>query len=231
MKLKFALAAATLIAAQSASSATLQLEYSGSAAGYERVNLIEVPVDVAGDLTRVSAGGFAMNDMADGGLGDFIAWCLDLGAFLGTSGTHEYETTETPFGNGGVSLLAAGMQRIANVFNANFGDDITANSTNSAAFQLALWEVVYDSDFNIDTGAFNASSNADVEAAAAGYLDAAANYSGASLYDLTYLESTAPNRRQNLVTAELAPVPLPATGLMLMGAIGGIAAMKRRKKA
>ena len=70
-----------------------------------------------------------------------------------------------------------------------------------------------------------------MELAATSYLQAAKDYTGTNKFDLTYLESTAQNRRQNLVTADLAPVPLPAAGLMLLAALGGLAATKRRKPA
>lgn len=232
MKLKFALAAAALMTAQSASAATLQLSYDSSAAGYRTVVLNEVPVAVAGGLTRVSAGGFNMVDSTPGGLGAFVAFCLDLGAFLGTSGDHEYETTDAPFGNSGVNLVGAGIGRIASIFNANYSDAVTSNRDSSAAFQMALWEAVYDDDMNIDTGLFQASSTTDaVNDLASEFLAAADGYTGPNLWDLSFLESTASNRRQNLVTAAPSAVPLPASGLLLLAAFGGLAAARRRKTA
>lgn len=231
MKIKLALAAATMLFAHSASAATLNLTYDGSASGYRVVTFGAAPVAPAGGQSRVYAGGFDMQDSTPGGLGDFVAWCLDIAAYLGTSGSHEYETTDTPFGNGGAFLGTAGMSRIASVFNANFGSSVTSSANNSAAFQLALWESVYDDDNSISTGAFRASASSQVEAITAGYLTAAANYSGPSNWDLTYLESTATNRRQNLVTAAPSPVPLPASGLMLLAAVGGLVVSRRSKGA
>ncbi|PUB19057.1 hypothetical protein DFP92_101648 [Yoonia sediminilitoris] len=87
-----------------------------------------------------------MTDSTPGGFGDFVAWCLDIAPYLGTTGTHAYETTETAFSNGGVLLGDAGLSRIASVFNANYGSDVTSTANNSAAFQLALRESVYDTD-------------------------------------------------------------------------------------
>ncbi len=234
-KLAAAAVAVTMIAGSSWA-APISLKYNGSAAGYRTVTLNTVPVPVAGGLTQVSAGGFNMSDTTQNGLGDFVAWCLDLGAFLGTSLEYGYAATTTPFQNGGVNLVPVGMARVQSIFDANFSDtffsdpDVQVNRAKSAAFQLSLWEVVYDGDWDITEGLFQASASQDVETLAAGYLQAAMNWTGGSSWDLTYLESTDASRRQNLVTAAPSPVPLPATGIMLLAAIGGLAAVRKKRR-
>ncbi len=234
-----ATAVAVTMIAGSSWAAPISLKYNGSAAGYSTVTLNSVPVPVAGNLTRVSAGGFNMSDTTPNGLGDFIAWCLDLGAFLGTSGEQGYAATTNPFQNGGVDLMAAGMARVQSVFDANFSDTFLSgpnaqvNRTKSAAFQLSLWEAVYDDDWDITMGGFQATAGQGVEDLAESYLLAAMNWTGGSNWDLTYLESTGTDasRHQNLVTAAPSPVPLPASGIMLLAAIGGlVAARKKRRK-
>ncbi len=234
MKREILLSLATVFASQAATAGTLDLSYNGAAApGYGVVTIDTVLVDVAGHDTTVYAGGFDMYDSSLGGLEDFVAWCLDLGAYLGTSGSYGYETTETPFQNGSQQLLAAGMARVSSLFDANYSDAITATTDSSAAFQVALWEAVYDDDMNIGTGGFQVTGSDNVESLASGYLAAAAAYSGPSQFDLTYLESDGEGtaRRQNLVTATPtpAPVPVPASGLMLLAAVGAGAAMRRRQ--
>lgn len=235
LKLAAATVAAATLMTSGAGASPISLSYNGPTAGFGTVDLDQVPVAVAGNQTQVSAGGFNMTDTS-GGLGDFIAWCLDLGAYLGTSGANAYQATNSPFQNGGADLLAAGMARVQAIFDANYGASVESDQDSSTGFQLALWEAVYDTDMNIGTGAFQASSSFEVEAAAEAYLTAAMNYSGKNIWELTYLESVAQSpelRRQNLVTASLAPVPLPASGIMMIVAIGGFGAVarKRRKKA
>ena len=105
--------------------------------------------------------------------------------------------------------------------------------TNSAGFQVALWNAVYDEDWSVSDGEgsfYQTTSSDGVRAAANGFLSDAFAYNGGQKYTLTFLESTeTPTRSQNLVTA--TPVPLPAAGLMLLTALGGMLFGRRRKKA
>jgi hypothetical protein len=210
----------------------VSLQYNGAAAGgYETVYLDALPGVIVGANAsgnrNVSAGGFDMNDTS-GLLGSsFVAWCLDLGSYLGQSGVHGYETTTNPFTNS-VNLAGAAMARVKAVFNANFDNTINASTVSSAGFQVALWEAVYEG-YDVTSGDFQASGNAGVVAAATGYLNAAMAYTGGNNWNFTFLQSTAASRRQNLVT--VSPVPVPAAGLMLLTALGGLVAARRRKKA
>ena len=222
---------ATICAAQTASASTIDITYVSAASGYSAATIDAPTVALAGDNTRVLAGGFQMSSDEDGALSSFVAWCLDLGAWLGTKGPHAYKVRETPYENDGQTVDAGAMSRIQSVFSANYNDAVPASTDSSAAFQLALWEALYDTDMNLSSGYFKATADdAHVGGIAAGYLTAAANYAGTNLFDLTFLESQAEPRSQNLVTAtELAPVPLPASSLLLLAGMGGLAAMKRRK--
>ncbi len=231
MKFAATTAVAALISTTAWAGTISTLEYNGSAAGYRTVTLDAVPVPVANNLTNVSAGGFDMNDTTGGQGSSFIAWCLDLGAFLGTSGSHDYMHTSNPFQNGGVNLMEAGIARIQALFNANYGNpDVTSDRDTSAGFQLALWELVYDTDYDIETGAFQASASDAVENIAGEFLTAAQTYIGGDRWRLTFLESQGQGaaRKQNLVT--VSPVPLPASGIMLIAAVGGLVAARKRRK-
>src|SRR6056297_2273236 len=75
--------------ASTASASTLSLTYHGATSGNDRetVMINEAPPAFpgSGDWPRtVGAWGFKMKD-SSGLLGDFVAWCLDVGDFLSTS--------------------------------------------------------------------------------------------------------------------------------------------------
>ena len=114
------------------------------------------------------------------------------------------------------------------MFDANYGSVDLGNSTEAAAFQMALWNALYDVDLLVGAGAFSVTSlTAGATAQADAYLLAAASYAGGQRYSMTFLESLSGG--QNLVT--VAPIPLPATALLLVGALGGLGALRRRRKA
>ena len=105
----------------------------------------------------------------------------------------------------------------------------------AAAFQLSLWEVAYDDDFNLLSGAFRGEGHGSfakaISSTASGFLTAAKAYTGAGRYDLTFLESRDRQTRQNLVTATpAAPVPLPAALPLMAAGLGGLAALHLRRR-
>ncbi|MGH1424800.1 MAG: VPLPA-CTERM sorting domain-containing protein [Pseudooceanicola sp.] len=241
-----AFASATLVAGVSSASA-VTLSYTGQTTGnsYYTSKITRSPVNVAGSSgssTKVIAGGLNMTSSSS--LGNFVAWCLDLEHFL--KPVSNYVVTTNPFSNTG-TIGAAGIARIQSVFDANFASVNAADLKQSAAFQLALWEALYDGNsFSLTSGLFKArgyfggsftSTATQISSLAAGYLSNAQGYLGAKVWDLTFLESTASGRHQSqaLVTVTMAPppvpeVPLPAGGVLLVTALGGIAAVRRRRK-
>ena len=88
------------------------------------------------------------------------------------------------------------------------------------------------SDLFADDGPFAVSNNASVIAKANEYLVAASEYDGKRAYRLSFLESSSDSANksahQNLVT--VSPVPLPAAGLLLLAAFGGLGVAARRRK-
>lgn len=208
------------LGAAAASSAPINISYQ-SAGVFGAGNLqqtIRVHTPGAGYDGRVRAGLFHLT--GDSGLGDFVAFCVDLAQFL----NNPQQATLAPnlFG----SAVQDGMARL---FDVALGGDTLAGaidtSLEAAGLQVALWEVLYDTGGTYDLGAggFHVSENAAVRAQAEAYIAGMAT-AQTSRYVMTFLES---EDHQDLVTVQ--PVPLPATGLMLaFGLIGAGATLRRR---
>jgi len=225
-----ALAGAMALAPAAGSAATLSLIYGGgTSTGSARITAAPPGVPPAGVTPtpftpwHVGAYGFNMTDSTVGGLGSFVAWCLDISHYLGTSGPQAYQTTTMPF-----SSRPVDVGRVQRVFDANYASVTLGNATQAAGFQVALWNALYDIDWLAGSGAFavqagTVNNQADI------YLSAASAFGGPRAYNLTFLESTGNPIRQHLGTA--TPVPLPAAGLMLLAALGGLGLARRRRKA
>lgn len=234
-KARFRILAAALalpLLATTASATPISLTYQGaSVADADRQTVKIAASPVAPAANNVYAFGFNMTDTT-GTLDSFLAWCLDLGSFLSTSATaaKAYTITDNPFANS-YGLNATEQARVQSVFDANYGTLDVTNGVAAAGFQVALWNALYDDDQDAGNGVFKVSNNAAVIAAANGFLTAANAYDGGKAYRLTFLES-APSgnqtKHQNLVT--VSPVPLPAAGLLLLAAFGGLGFAARRRK-
>lgn len=230
--LAFTLAA---VSATASSAATIQLETQGPSVfgsnGSSAVQITSAADPVVSPLW-VAAGSFALKGDLDGNPGSeaFNAFCLDIATWLRLPSL--YTVTSSPFASDPLSALQ--LSDIGKLFNTAYkGVDLT-NATQSAGFQLALWEIVNEtagSPYALGSGNFSAAGSA----AAASYADSLlAGLSGAVTqhYRLTFLQSTDPRAAdghysQNLVT--VSPVPLPAAGLMLMAGLGGLGLMRRRR--
>ncbi len=233
---KVAAAATAVTIASAVPALAITVDLNGPAAGGYKEVQVDVP-DVWSHTAHVDAGAYSMTDVTPGNnvLGDFVAFCLDLAAWIGHGQGYEFKVTDTPFSNS-VDLIANGaLQRIQSIFDANYSESVATDSRKtSAAFQVALWNAVYDDDWTVtgaDGDGFNAAGKwggvNGVINQANDYLLAAQNYTGPQKWRLSFLESTAAPRYQNLVT--VAPVPLPAAGLMLMGALAGFGLLRRRR--
>jgi hypothetical protein len=180
------------------------------------------------------AGGFALSDS----IADFVAWCLDIGNNLHIPATGTaYHQTATPFSNTTGTLAAPQLDTVRALFETSYATLDLASDAQSAGFQLALWEILYETSgtFDLTAGSFRQTRSTEAANAA----NAAANDLLAALggpitqrYRLTFFESGMNGQgkqlSQNLVT--VSEVPLPAAGVLLLAGLGGLAALKRRRK-
>jgi hypothetical protein len=229
-------AAVFSLLASAASASTLSLTYQGatSAGDEKNVTIQAAPVVYPGSGNwpkTVGAWGFNMSD-STGGLGNFIAWCLDVGSFLSTSSSNAapYSVTSTPFSNS-YGLSTAEQGRVQSLFDANYHSIDITSGNQAAGFQLALWDALYDGDGDVSAGTFRATASTAIVNFANNFFGAATSYSGGKQFNLTFLESegTSSNGKyQNLVT--VSPVPIPAAGALLLLALGGLGLVGRRLK-
>ncbi|WP_236019446.1 VPLPA-CTERM sorting domain-containing protein [Fuscibacter oryzae] len=223
------------LAATATSAATVELDkQSGSVFGTNgwTAVLISLGADPVVSPTWVAAGAFALKGDIDSkpGVELFDAFCLDIATWLRLPSL--YSVTGSPFASDPLTSLQ--MSSIAKLFNTAYKGLDLSNATQSAGFQLALWEIVNEAAGNgyaLGSGNFSAAGSA----AATNYADSLlAGLAGRETqkYRLTFLQSTDPRAKdghysQNLVT--VSPVPLPAAGLMLMAGLGGLGLMRRRR--
>ena len=183
----------------------------------------------------VRAGGFALSAAP---LGNFIAWCLDIGTYLRVPSN--YRITDTPFADTSGAMSAAQTGGVQRLFDTGFAGLDLGSNVDSAAFQLALWTAFYDpGSTSLAAGAFTATAaNATGTAAIARAEELLATAADplaviTQRWTLTFLESAdtlnGKHKSQNLVTA--SPIPLPAGILLLLGGLGAFGLVARRRRA
>jgi hypothetical protein len=231
----WALAAAVLFAPSLASAATLTYQTPGNIFGSNGSATVHIqsPRDI-----WAKAGGFALKGdiSGDSALESFTAWCLDISTSINLS--YNYTVTNSPFSLN--PLSATQKSNIQALFNtALTGLDLTVGK-NSAGFQLALWEIVYESvgnPFNASSGNFRASNSASA-IATANLLLAGLGGPITGNFDLTFLEAYnkyGKYKSQNLVTGSPIPdetpvVPLPTAGVLLLSGLLGMGTLARMRR-
>lgn len=213
---------AAILAAGSASSAPVNLAFTGGTASGS-VNIQSTPV---GSTGSTPAYGFNMTN-TDNLIDDFVAWCLDLSNTLAGNGVPaEYTPTNSPYSNS-FGVNASQKARVQSVFDANYGSLDAGNNAQAAGFQTALWNALYDTDYSATAGAFSIAAGSAANWANT-FLSNAMNFGGSKQYNVTYWESSGSRQRQNLVSA--AVVPLPAGALLLFSALVGVGAVARKRR-
>lgn len=228
-KLKFSFRAISLLAGavlgtmaplHSATAGTVRLDYNGPQYGGSYLSF-----GVAGPTNgSVSAGGFNMkvlssNDPSISSPGSILAWCIELTQFVNTPANYTSSS-------GGDTWSG----RLAQLFNTHYQDVLTgANASVSAAMQLAVWEIAYDSssDLNLSNGNFRVTSgNQQARDMAQGWLNTLGTAPATGNYKIVKLTS---GQSQDLVT--VVPTPIPAAALLFGSALGLGGLLQRRRRA
>lgn len=155
------------------------------------------------------------------GVNDLTAWCIEVLTPL-VPGTYEA---------GSKHPLAHVGEDINKLFSVAY--DTIDTAVEAVAFQTVLWELTTDTDQSYDllSGDYilHPYRNGSVFATAQGYLDAALAADVNENWKMNFYTSPT---SQNLVVGEYiepAPVPLPASGLMLLAGVAGLAAVRRNR--
>ncbi|UZJ44310.1 PEP-CTERM sorting domain-containing protein [Marinimicrobium sp. C6131] len=151
------------------------------------------------------------------------AFCVEIGTTLKTTAT-QYTV------NSGINLLDFGTAglHIDRLF-SNFYDDAQTSKYNSAAFQLALWEIINEwpsSAYSMTSNAFKSDYFSGARNIAQSWLNSLNDTNlDTGKYDFHLLVA---DNSQNLLTVTTASVPEPASLLLLMTGLFALFRARRR---
>ncbi len=228
---------AAIISTGFANADTVDLRFAGTGAGRT------VTVEHNGNSKRVFAGQL-LHEFSNGtGVGtqlsgQMFTFCSEITQYV-TSSSQEYRVTPPE----DISTPAMGADRanaLRNLYTFAAGQEAEAglDANFSAAFQLAVWEIVYDfnttegaSSMNIDDGMFeatNISDNSTIEAAIRAHLATFFNAAMVEGGNNRVLYGLWNGSKQDQLIGMPNMVPLPGAGLMGLAGLSVIASRRRR---
>jgi len=220
-----AVALAGLFAAQPAAADTLT--FGGFANGSVGATIYSPLLPSTG--RGVSAGGFNMINTTPSPDVSFQAWCVDIfGTLASTIYNNVSGGTFYPTGNRAANLEALATRYLPSV--PSNPTNVTGNATNSAAFQLAVWEIVNETSgvYSLSGGNFHATSSNAVINAAANMLAGLNSTTTNTAQILRVWQEVPGHPTQDL--AVFAPVPEPQTYAMMLAGLGLMGFVARRRK-
>lgn len=199
------------------------LSFSGFANGWKSVDITLASPNVGKTLTT-AAGGFTAS--LNGGP-SFTSYCIDLYEYIGFGTAYNDYTLVA-----GASHAFANTNAAADIGKLFAEMNLIGSATAQAAFQIAIWEIAYETSgtYDLGTGAAKFSGGT---ASSSGALSLASTWLGnlASTTNNSYtvwaLDSIGKPGHQDQVFA--APIPEPSTYAMLAGGLLCIGFFARRR--
>jgi hypothetical protein len=176
---------------------------------------IQAPVHVG-----TQAGEFLFKDLSTNKV--FSAFCIEIDQYINDP-DHNYSATPIASDAG---LNATKRSNLDKLFTAYYGT-LGTSTTNSAAFQLAVWEIVNDpTPANVTTGTFRVSSSSAAIAQANTWVQSLSSLTQTGGWQLTVWRS---RTSQDQISA--SRVPEPASAALLLLGLGMLGAARRRNRA
>jgi hypothetical protein len=178
----------------------------------------------------VKAGAFEMIDTSGPTLASgtsFMAWCVDIYHFISPSTSYTRMDGASFYGS--APYKATDLQRLASYV---FDNALLTNNLQSAAFQLAAWEIVNDvaghGSYDLDQGDFRVTyGDTYVRGIANDWLDVVNSGNYQLSQTLSVWRQDVPGSTQDL--AVFAPIPEPETYAMLLAGLALMGFVARRR--
>jgi hypothetical protein len=190
----------------------------------------------AGQLVHTFSNG---NGAAAGLTSNMITFCSDLTQGVSTAMPSTYTVTgiqNLPVTSGFAAMGNAKKQAIYDMYAAAGGQQMASDADMAAAFQLAIWEVIYDyngtaSSLNLSSGQLKA-KNMNGATLASGVSSKATQLFSAIGMNVAQsgLMGLSSPYFQDQILQTLQLVPLPTAALAGLTGLGGLMVMRRRMR-